>query len=91
MRRHSIVHYTDRELAREEYPSRIVSPLAPANCCVEQNRIRIGRVEAEQGDSYFYKRCRVCGHTVRFFFSPRHKSTSYEIRALIERPGHTIH
>ncbi len=91
MFRHSIVHYTDREQAREEYPFRIVSPLTPAGCCVAQNRIRIGRVEAEQGDSYFYKRCRVCGHTVRFFFSPRHKSSSFERMALSERSGHTIH
>ena len=91
MIRDSIVRYTDREQAREEYPFRIISPPVPSGCCVEKNRICVGGLQVDQGDTYVYKRCRVCGHTVRFFFSPRHKSTSFETRALAERQGHTIH
>lgn len=87
----SIVRYTEREQARVEYPVRIVSPPQASTCCTEMNRSRIGHPESDEGQSYFYKRCRVCGHTVRFFFSPRHKSTAYEIGVFRRRGGQTIH
>lgn len=87
----SIVHYTEREQARVEYPLRIVSPPRPSSCCIERNRTQIGQTENDEGESYFYKRCSVCGHTVRFFFSPRFKPTSFEVRAFERRRGQTIH
>jgi hypothetical protein len=87
----SIVLYTDRDRPLEEYPRRIISPARPSSCCVEENRERIGGVEQEAGEAYFYKRCRVCGHTVRFFFAPRYKSTAFEAQALRQRGGQTLH
>ena len=87
----SIVQYSEREEARVEYPIRIVSPPQPSTCCTEGNRMQIGKPESEEGESYFYKRCRVCGHTVRFFFSPRYKSTAFEVQAFRRRAGQTIH
>ena len=87
----SIVEYTDREEPTAEYPERIVSPPSASTCCVEANRERVGGVEAEEGETYFYKRCRVCGHTVRFFFTPRYKSTSLEARILEDRQSATLH
>lgn len=87
----SIVQYTVSEKARDEYPHRIVSPPQPSPCCVESNRERVGGVEVEDGEAYFYKRCRCCGHTVRFFFPLRYKSTNYEQIVLLTRAGETLH
>lgn len=87
----SIVQYSEQEKARVDYPFRIVSPPRPSICCVEGNRTQIGQPESEEGESYIYKRCRVCGHTVRFFFCPRYKSTALEVRAFRRRAGQTIH
>lgn len=87
----SIVEYTDREAARIQYPRRIVSPLASSPCCVEENRKRVGGVQVEDGETFYYKRCRVCGHTVRFFFRPRAKATRLEIEIMRERARATLH
>ncbi len=87
----SIVRYKEVEQARVEYPVRIVSPPQASICCVERNRTQVGRTETDAGDNYCYKRCRVCGHTVRFFFSPRYKSSAFEVRVFEERCGQTLH
>ncbi|OGP85985.1 MAG: hypothetical protein A2Y95_11210 [Deltaproteobacteria bacterium RBG_13_65_10] len=87
----SIVEYTDRKAAIAEYPQKIISPRAPSTCCVEGNRERVGEVQDEDGETYFYKRCRVCGHTVKFFFTPRHKSTFFEIWVYLSRKKATLH
>ena len=87
----SIVEYTDTKAARIQYPRRIVSPRAPSPCCVEENRERIGGVEVEDGETFYYKRCRVCGHTVRFFFTPRTKATRLETEVMRERAHATLH
>ena len=87
----SIVEYTDRKAARIQYPRRIVSPLTSSACCVEGNRQRVGGTEVEEGETFFYKRCRVCGHTVRFFFRPRTQATRLEIEIMRERASATLH
>ena len=87
----SIVEYTDRKTARIQYPRLIVSPLTPSSCCREENRKRVGAVEVEDGETFYYKRCRICGHTVRFFFRPRAKATRLEIQVMRSRAGATLH
>jgi hypothetical protein len=87
----SIVEYTDRKTALTEYPERIVSPPSPSACCLEVNREQVGEVEVQDGETYFYKRCRVCGHTVKFFFTPRYKSTLFEVLAYLSRRRATLH
>jgi len=87
----SIVEYTNRKAARIQYPRRIISPPAPSPCCVEENRERVGGELAEEGETFYYKCCRVCGHTVRFFFRPRATATRFEIEIMRERALTTLH
>jgi hypothetical protein len=64
----NIVRYTDEEEPRNDYPRRIVSPTRPRQCCTDDNRELIGSVRQIDGFKFCYKRCRVCGHAVRYFY-----------------------
>lgn len=68
----SIVEYDERKAARNSYPKQIVSPPQPSQCC-SSNMEQIGEVEEDGNWLYVYKRCGVCGYTVRHFLmlSPR--------------------
>jgi hypothetical protein len=66
----TIVRYDPDTKPKDRYPREIVSPPSPSACCVGAMR-RIGRTErGEGGWPYFYKRCQVCGYTVREFLGP---------------------
>ena len=64
----TIVEYTDGKPPMNLYPKRIISPTKGNTCCaigMEQ----IGGIEKGDKRSYFYRRCRVCGYTVRHFLA----------------------
>jgi hypothetical protein len=76
----TIVEYTDEKPPINMYPKRIVSPTRGKSCC-PLNMEQIGGVKREEKRAYFYRRCRVCGFTVRHFVStppPDRPSGSWE-------------
>ncbi len=64
----TIVEYTDEKAPLNMYPKRIISPTRGKECCA-RNMEQIGGVRRDEQRSYFYRRCRVCGYTVRHFVS----------------------
>jgi hypothetical protein len=60
----TIVTYTDRKLAANRYPKRIVSPCRPAPCCFSDME-EVGSARQEGRWVYQYRRCRECGFAVR--------------------------
>ena len=60
----SIVRYTDGAVPSNEYPARIVSPIHPAACCA-LSMVNVGNPEEENGWLFQYRRCPLCGFTVR--------------------------
>lgn len=64
----TIVEYTDEKPPMNMYPNQIVSPTQGKVCCA-RNMEQIGGVRREEKRSYFYRRCRICGFTVRHFLS----------------------
>ncbi len=76
----TIVEYSDDKPAVNMYPKLIVSPTKGKSCCA-QNMEQIGGIEREEKRAYFYRRCPVCGYTVRHFLSappPEGPSASWE-------------
>lgn len=65
----SIIEYRDDQAPVNEYPRRIVSPSAPSGCCLD-HMARIGHPAFDAQWRFFYKRCRICGYTVRCFYAP---------------------
>jgi hypothetical protein len=62
----TIVLYSNRKRAVNAYPTRIVSPPAPGDCCASSTG-QVGEVQDERGWPFVYHRCGVCGFTVRRF------------------------
>ena len=62
----TIVEYTLSKPLLNAYPRRIVSPPSPSSCCTGA-MVLIGKRETDGPWRYQYKRCRVCGYTVRVF------------------------
>ena len=65
----NIIEYRDDRGPVNDYPRRIVSPTAPASCCMDHME-RIGRPAIDANWRYYYKRCAVCGYAVRCFYAP---------------------
>lgn len=65
----SIIEYRDDRTAMNDYPRRIVSPTAPSACCADHMQ-RVGRPAFDGNWRFFYKRCTICGYTVRCFYAP---------------------
>jgi hypothetical protein len=61
----TIVEYTDQHAPLNEFPARIVSPTRSSACCFS-GMDAVGDIQREGQWEYQYKRCRVCGYTVRF-------------------------
>jgi hypothetical protein len=87
----SIIVYTKDQKPRNDYPKRIVSPPFPAACCKDANRERIGKVHEELGRNYYYKRCRVCGHTVKYYFNLQSDLDSPKFRKYYEWKKSVFH
>ena len=66
---HSIIEYRDDLAPSNDYPRRIVSPSSPSRCCFD-HMDRMGRPAIDANWRFFYKRCAVCGYTVRCFYAP---------------------
>lgn len=64
----TIIEYSAEKKARNSYPYKIVSPLTPGRCC-QAHMNRIGAIQAEGNNKFYYKRCSRCGFTVREFVS----------------------
>ncbi len=65
----TIVEYRNDIAPVNEYPRRIVSPLRPSACCLgAMGRLGAGGIDARW--RFYYKRCPVCGYTVRCFYAP---------------------
>ena len=76
----TIVEYTDKKRPLNMYPKRIVSPVKGKACCAQKME-QIGGIEREGERSYFYRRCKTCGYTVRHFLSappPDQRSGQWE-------------
>ena len=65
----SIIEFRNDVLPVNDYPRRIVSPTAPSVCCTVGME-RIGDPETDETGQFYYKRCSVCGYSVRSFFAP---------------------
>jgi len=60
----TIVEYSTQKRAINAYPTRIVSPPVASDCC-SSLAIQVGEVQDERGWPFVYRRCAVCGFTVR--------------------------
>jgi hypothetical protein len=60
----TIVTYTDRDPAANQYPERIVSSRRPGPCCFTDME-EVGTTQHEGRWVFQYRRCRQCGFTVR--------------------------
>ena len=60
----TVVEYTDKQPPRNDYPDRIVSPTHPGRCCTAHEAV-IGGPQVDGQWLYEYRRCAVCGFTVR--------------------------
>lgn len=60
----TIIEYSDAVPSRNDYPERIVSPMTPRSCCLT-HMVEVGSDTVEGNWVYKYKRCEVCGFTVR--------------------------
>jgi len=65
----NIVEYRTDLPPSNEYPRRIVSPLTPSPCC-QANMTQVGQSAIDATWRFYYKRCSVCGYTVRCFYAP---------------------
>ncbi|MFQ5804047.1 MAG: hypothetical protein ACE5JQ_14230 [Candidatus Methylomirabilales bacterium] len=63
----TIVEYTSSKQSLNAYPKRIISPFRPSSCC-SGHMVQVGEVqEDERGSHFCYRRCQVCGFTLRHF------------------------
>jgi hypothetical protein len=65
----SIVEYRQDVPPRNDYPRAIISPPTPAACC-RTAMARVGPGGIDGRWRFYYKRCAVCGYTVRCFYAP---------------------
>jgi len=75
----NIIHYSDGDSPKNDYPRKIVSPPSPSSCCTDNNRISVGSVREVEGFKFCYKICQECGHAVKYFF-PATESTSSAVK-----------
>lgn len=63
----TIVEYDARKKPLNAYPKHIVSPPHWATCCTTRME-RVGQVQQDERCHFFYyRRCQVCGFTLRHF------------------------
>ena len=65
----NIIVYRSDVPPRNAYPRAIVSPPTPAACCLTA-MARLGPGGIDGRWRFYYKRCAVCGYTVRCFYAP---------------------
>ncbi|MFQ5881476.1 MAG: hypothetical protein ACE5I9_03230 [Candidatus Methylomirabilales bacterium] len=63
----TIVEYSPKKKPINVYPRRIISPPRPRSCC-SARMVQVGGIqEGERGRPFYYRRCQVCGFTLRHF------------------------
>lgn len=63
----TIIEYTSSKKPLNTYPKRIVSPSRPGKCCAD-HMVQVGEVQEDERDfPFYYRRCEVCGFTLRHF------------------------
>jgi hypothetical protein len=87
----SIIVYTTEQKPKNLYPRRIISPPLPSACCTDANRERLGKVFEELGRHYYYKRCKVCGHTVKYYFNLESEFDTPRLRKYYEWKKSVFH
>jgi hypothetical protein len=60
----TIVEYSAEKNPLNAYPTRIISPPVPSQCC-GAHTVRVGEIQDDRGWPFVYQRCAVCGFTVR--------------------------
>ena len=65
----SIIEFRDDIPPVNDNPRRIVSPTVPSACCTG-HMDRLGHSEFDANWRFYYKRCTVCGYSVRCFYAP---------------------
>ena len=60
----TIVEYTDQKPPANDYPHRLISPLASGPCCFSGME-EVGSSQEDERWVFQYKRCRECGFVVR--------------------------
>ena len=60
----TIVEYNRQKKTINAYPTKIVSPPVSGDCC-SSSTVQVGEVQDEIGWPFVYRRCAVCGFTVR--------------------------
>jgi hypothetical protein len=85
----NIIHYTEGEAPRNDYPRKIVSPPRPSGCCTDSNRISVGSMREVEGFKFCYKVCQKCGHAVKYFF-PAIESTSEAVKEYRSRQKYLV-
>ena len=65
----SIIVYRDDVPPLNDYPRQIVSPRDSSACCHSQ-MVQLGQNDLDDQWRFYYKRCAVCGFTVRRFYAP---------------------
>jgi hypothetical protein len=64
----TIVEYSPHKRAINAYPTKIISPTSPGPCCLSSTE-QLGGTYEDNGWPFVYRRCAVCGFTVRRFAS----------------------
>lgn len=82
----TIVEYSTQKKALNGYPTRIISPPVPGDCC-SSLAIQVGEVQDERGWPFVYQRCAACGFAVRRFAPPEEV---LEARRIWRNGGHEI-
>jgi hypothetical protein len=60
----TIVEYTDQKVPANDYPHRLISPLASGPCCFSGME-EVGAPQEDERWVFQFKRCRECGFVVR--------------------------
>jgi hypothetical protein len=87
----TIIVYTTEQKPKNLYPRRIISPPLPSACCTNENRTRLGKVYEELGRHYYYKRCNVCGHAVKYYFNIESEFDTPKLRKYYEWKKSVFH
>jgi len=64
----TVVEYSAHKRAINAYPTKIVSPTSPGPCCLSSTK-QVGDAHEDRGWPFVYRRCAVCGFTMRRFAS----------------------
>ena len=75
----NIIHYTEDEKPKNDFPKKIVSPPSPSACCNNDNRESVGQPKEVDGFKFQYRICTKCGHAVKYYF-PAVESVSSAVK-----------